>query len=277
MASPLDRVVVILVQPLYPGNVGATARAMLNNGLSNLIVVDPLAFDAERARWMAPGAHDILANARFVADLDTALDGVQYAVASTARHRKDGQSILSPRQVAEKVCTAGPDVTTAILFGREDHGLDTASVQRCESIVRIPTAEHASLNLSQAVLLIAHELFQAAREQGLSAPGRPIGGHHMTRSTRALDRKSKRTPADLPMLEATVGDWVRLMENVGYTRSTPSDRVATTARALLQRMTPSVREAGALRGMVNRIEWALAHPDIDPTTTRRTRARSDES
>ncbi|MFT6143023.1 MAG: tRNA (cytidine32/uridine32-2'-O)-methyltransferase [Myxococcota bacterium] len=250
---------------------------MLNNGLSNLIVVDPLAFDAERARWMAPGAHDILANARFVADLDTALDGVQYAVASTARHRKDGQSILSPRQVAEKVCTAGPDVTTAILFGREDHGLDTASVQRCESIVRIPTAEHASLNLSQAVLLIAHELFQAAREQGLSAPGRPIGGHHMTRSTRALDRKSKRTPADLPMLEATVGDWVRLMENVGYTRSTPSDRVATTARALLQRMTPSVREAGALRGMVNRIEWALAHPDIDPTTTRRTRARSDES
>ncbi len=277
MASPLDRVVVILVQPLYAGNVGATARAMRNNGLSNLVVVDPQAFDAERARWMAPGAHDILANARFVADLDTALEGVQYAVASTARHRKDKQAILSPRQVADRVCASAPDVTTAILFGREDQGLDTLSVQRCESIVRIPTAEHASLNLSQAVLLIAHELFQAARQQGLSAPGRAIGGGHTTRSTRALDRRSKRTPADLPQLEATVDDWVGLMERVGYTRSTPADRVAITARALLQRMTPSVREAGALRGMVNRIDWALDNPDMDPKTTRRTRARSDES
>lgn len=271
MSTVLDRIAVVLVQPLYPGNVGAAARAMRNCGLSRLIVVDPLAFDAERARWMGPGAHDILANARFVPDLDAALDGVQVAVAATARHRKDGQGILSPRQLAAQVCEAPADVHTAILFGREDHGLDTPSVQRCESIVRIPTAEHASLNLSQAVLLISHELFQAAREHGVSAPGRPVGGSHATRSTRALDRRRKSDPADLLQIEAVVQDWTQLLDRVGYTRSAPIDRVATTARGLLQRMVPTQREAGALRGMVSRLQWALDNPDKDPKGARRHR------
>jgi len=50
-----DRVVIVLVQPLHPGNVGATARAMRNFGLERLVLVDPPAYDPERARWMAPG------------------------------------------------------------------------------------------------------------------------------------------------------------------------------------------------------------------------------
>ena len=277
LPSPLDRTAVILVQPLYPGNVGATARAMRNCGLSKLILVDPLGFDAERARWMAPHAHDILANAQIVADLDTALRGIQVAVATTARHRKDDQRILNPRSLAAEICAQPSDVHTAILFGREDHGLDTPSVQRCEAIVRIPTAEHASLNLSQAVLLICHELFQHAREHGVSAPGRPIGGSHATRTTRALDRRSRQETADLPALEAVVTDWVAMLERVGYLRRAPADKVATTARALLQRMVPTTREAGALRGMVRRISWSLDHPNVDPRATRRDHADSDDS
>ena len=83
----LERVVVVLVEPQYPGNVGAVARAMKNMGLARLVIVAPPAYDAEQARWMAPGAHDILAQARIVPDLNAALEGCHRAFAATARHR----------------------------------------------------------------------------------------------------------------------------------------------------------------------------------------------
>lgn len=277
MSSPLDRIVFVLVQPLYPGNVGAAARAMRNCGLSRLIIVDPPAYDPERARWMAPGAKDLLANATIVPDLDTALQGVHRVVASTARHRKDGQAVLEPRDLAAEVCNDDDDLVTAVLFGREDHGLDTPSVQRAEAIVRIPTVHHASLNLSQAVLLIGHELFQEARLHGQRAPGREIGGSHNTRTTHALDRRNERSRADMEQIEDAVGDWVGLLQRVGYTRSAPVDKVATTARGMLQRMQPAKREASALRGMVRRIQWALDNPGLDPTVSRRKREQGDES
>ena len=63
-------VVIVLVQPQYPGNVGACARAMKNMGLRRLVIVDPPAFDPERTRWMAPGCADLIAEARLVGTLD---------------------------------------------------------------------------------------------------------------------------------------------------------------------------------------------------------------
>ena len=154
-----QRVVVVLVQPQHPGNVGAAARAMKNMGLHRLIIVDPPSgFDLDRARWMAPGCRDLIAQAQIVADMDAALVGVHHAVAATARHRRFHQKVMEPPELASTILDAQEQVT-AIVFGREDHGLSAADVRRCEAIVRIPTPEHASLNLGHAVLVIAHDLF----------------------------------------------------------------------------------------------------------------------
>lgn len=266
----LDRVVVVLVEPQHPGNVGAAARAMKNMGMSHLVVVAPPAFDPERARWMAPGCDDLLASASLVPALDDALAGVHRVVASTARHRRSSQPVLSPAEVATQVLDAPDDHVTALLFGREDFGLSREHTQRADSILRIPTPEHASLNLAQAVLLVCHALFEEARGRGGSATGRTVGGR-ARRTTRALDRKNASPRADLPTMEPVVGELVALLERVGYTRGASPDKVALTARELLQGASPSVRQVRALRGMLARLQWTLDHPEVDWRATRRGR------
>ncbi len=259
-----ERVVVILVQPQHAGNVGAAARAMKNMGLRRLTLVDPPAWDPETARWMAPGCEDILGQTRLVSSLDEALEGITFAVASTARHRKQGHPVFEPRDLVREVFDAQPDRVTGILFGREDSGLSNRDVNRCAALMRIPTPEHASLNLGQAVLLVCHSLFEGARQRGLVASGRSLGGRRGTKSTATVSHKSERDlPADLPTVEPAVEQLVGLLQRVGYLRNTPPDKAALTARQALQQAQISRRHTEALRGMISRVEWALDHPEVD--------------
>ena len=247
---------------------------MRNMGLSRLTLVDPPAYDPERARWMAPGCEELLANARIVGSLTQALDGVHHVVASTARHRRRRLPVQTPEQVAGSVLDRGPDEVTAILFGREDFGLDKAAVDQAECILRIPTPEHASLNLGQAVLVTAHALFEGWRKRGATATGRTLGGSRRTRSTASASKEHPRDRrADLTAMAPAVDELVSLLDRVGYTRNTAPEKVAATARQALQNAGPSVRQVEAIRGMVARLEWALDHPDVDWRVTRRDRQR----
>jgi TrmH family RNA methyltransferase len=260
-----DRVVVVLVQPLHPGNVGAAARAMRNFGLERLVLVDPPAYDPERARWMAPGCAELLGQARIVADLDEALEGVHRVVGTTARHRRYGQPVVEPPALADEIA-GDPDRVWAILFGREDFGLDNAAGLRCERLVRIATPEHASLNLGQAVLLVAHHLYEAGRRTGdAPATGRTLGGTRSGVSTFDAQRRGGRRDelADVGALQPAVDSVLQLLGRVGYLRATSPDKVRATATTALQRAGLSVRHVEALRGMVARIGWALDHPDRD--------------
>lgn len=271
-ASSLDRIVFVLVEPLYPGNVGATARALANFGMSRLVLVAPPAYDVERARWMAPGAHDVVEGARIVGSLDEALRDVHRVVATTARHRRHRQPVRSPRELAPELVAPG-DRVTAILFGREDHGLPQAATERAEVLLRIPTAEHASLNLSQAALLVAAELFAAASADEGVATGRVVGGSHGARTTVDLQRPDHRDgPADLTAMEPLIAQWTDLAARVGYLRGVAPDKVRTTTRSLLQRAAPTRREVDGLRGLIRRVGWALDHPELDAR-----RGRSSES
>lgn len=262
-----ERVVFILVEPQHPGNVGAAARAMKNMGLRRLTIVNPPAYDPERARWMAPGCDDFLADIRITATLEEALEGCHRVVASTARHRKQGQPVWTPSQLAEQIVQ--DDDVVAVLFGREDFGLSTEHAMKAESLLRIPTPEHASLNLAQAVLLVAHAIFTEAGRHGHIATGRTLGGSRGTKSTASARKTNSRDRrADLSILEPAVSDIVALLDQVGYTRKTSSEKVALTGRQALQRASLSRRHVEALRGMVSRVRWALNHPDADWTATK---------
>lgn len=265
-----ERVVVVLVEPQQPGNVGATARAMKNMGLERLVLVDPPAYDPERARWMAPGCDDLLGSMRIVKTLDEALEGIHVAVATTARHRRYDPKVLDSAELAQMVVDLPEDRDVAILFGREDSGLDNDAVFRCAHIIRIRTPEHASLNLGQAVLVIAHDLFQAARVAGMAGGGgRKLGGRKAARSTASLQKAhAADLLADLPTLEPAVAELVALLERVGYTRAANPAKVSLTARQALQTAGLTMREVHALRGMVGRVEWALDHPEADWTASR---------
>lgn len=251
MSDGADRVVVVLVEPQQPGNVGAAARAMKNTGLSRLVVVAPPSFDPMRARWMAPGCDDLLAQMQLVSTLDAALVGVQRVVAATARHRRHDQPVHTPRELGAQLADDGAGVT-AVLFGREDHGLAAADVHRCESIVRIPTPEHASLNLAQAVLLVGYSLFEERVARGERATGRTVGGRS-DKATASLD--ATEALPDVLAMERAIDQIVRVLGRSGY--AAPEDKIRVTARGALQRSGVTARELSALRGM-------LRHLDRDP-------------
>lgn len=263
-----DEVRIVLVQPQHPGNVGSAARACANMGLGSLVVVDPApSFDPETVRWYAPSADEVLGRIHLVATLDEALRGTHRVIATTARHRRDGQRVLEPSDAAAMALDAPPGARTAILFGREDHGLPAEATRAAAHLLRIPTAAHASLNLGAAVLLVAHALFEAARARGLEADGRTVAGRRATRTVSDLDQRAP-PPAPVDLLDPVLHELVEVLHRVGYTRKHDPAQVAVTLREVMQQAGLDTRQARGLRGMIKRIAFALDHPEIDWQATR---------
>lgn len=258
-----EDVVFVLVQPQHPGNVGAVARAMKNFGLRRLAVVDPPpSFDVERARWMAPGADDVLAQMVVYATLDEAVAHLHLLVGTTARHRADDQPVWEPPMWATNALDLPDGKQVGVLFGREDLGLSREQTLRCGALVRIPTDHHASLNLGQAALLMASAMFEAARSRGLHAEGRIVGGRMGPRSTASLTRRDgKAAPATLAEMEPAVLDLLGLLGRVGYLKATSPEKVSATLREAFQKAQPTRRQINAVRGMVHRVSWGMDHPE----------------
>jgi tRNA (cytidine32/uridine32-2'-O)-methyltransferase len=228
---------------------------MKNMGLNRLTVVGGTTFDPMTARWMSPGCEDIFSKMQICRSLDDALVGVQNVVASTARHRKFGQTVLEPKEVAQQICGETQGAVTAILFGREDHGLSKAEVATAGCIVQIPTPPHASLNLGQAVLVICHAIFEEFRKYHDLATGRLIKGRRGTKSTVELqDKGGKSDLADWPEMERAAQAVVNLLQDTGYTRRTSPHKVALTIRSVLQQMNPTRQQVDILRGLVSHFE-----------------------
>ncbi|MDA8020289.1 MAG: RNA methyltransferase [Thermoanaerobaculia bacterium] len=155
---------VILVEPQLAENVGACARAMLNCGLTDLRLVAPRdGWPDEAARPMASGADQVLDGARAYDTLDEATEDLQALYATTARVRDMVHRQITPRRLARELREHESRGTRCgILFGRERIGLVNDEVVRCDAVVVAPlNPEFTSLNLAQAVLLIAWEWRQA--------------------------------------------------------------------------------------------------------------------
>jgi len=168
----LDRVGIVLVEPRGPRNIGSAARAMQNFGLSDLTVVNGARVDHPEAVAMAVTAGGVLRNARTDLDLDSALESATFVLATTAKQRHRTPT-LRPREAAETILDEASRGRVAILFGREDHGLDDAELRRAHATMAVETApECRALNLSQAVLLVAYELWLAADAPGIVATSR---------------------------------------------------------------------------------------------------------
>nr|WP_254208961.1 RNA methyltransferase [Burkholderia multivorans] len=159
----------VLVEPSHPGNVGAAARALKTMGFSRLVLVAPrvphVQSDPE-AIAMASGADDVLASAHVVPTLGEALSGVQWSIALTARTREYGPPRLAPRAAAAHARTQVESGDIALVFGNERTGLANEHVEQCSALAHIPAnPAYSSLNLAQAVQVLAYELRVAFLEQ----------------------------------------------------------------------------------------------------------------
>jgi tRNA (cytidine32/uridine32-2'-O)-methyltransferase len=230
---------VILVRSARAANVAAACRAMKNMGLRSLILVDPPdEIGSESARALAYGAWDVLDGARRAASLREAVAGCAVVAGTSGR----APAAMAPRQLAaeaDALCGGG---RLGLVFGPEASGLTQEELALCHLRVRIPTdPAHPSLNLAQAVLVLAYEVHLSA----LAAE--PTSGVPEGEVPKAAE------------LEAVLDHLREGLLEIGYLNPSNPDAVLSELRVLLWRARPSARELLLLRGMARQVAWAGSH------------------
>jgi TrmH family RNA methyltransferase len=233
-ASPLKNVVVVLNEPQNLVNIAGVVRGMKNMGLARLRLVRPGEFDAWRIGGIAHRSEDVVGQAERFESLPEALTDAVFVVGTTARARTAHRNYVRPREVAGKIVDRAREGTVALLFGREDRGLDNDALDLCHAAAIIPTdPDYSSLNLAQAVLLLSYEVFLAATGHGDPLPrGR--------RSTR---------PATVEELENTYAALEEGLHRIEFYKAREPAAIMRTLRTLISRSEPDLQEAGLLRGI----------------------------
>ncbi len=223
---------VVLVRPQLGENIGKAARAMLNFGLTELRLVAP------RDGWPNPdagpaasGADIVLQQAKVFGSVAEATFDCSHVYATTVRKRGVTKPVLTPEEAAAQIRSLTG--RSAILFGPERSGLESDDVALARSIITVPVnAEFASLNLAQAVIIVAYEL---SKSEGLAIP---------TRSQ--LDE-----PAPQFELEGLIEHLESMLEAAHYFFPEERAHVARrTLRSLLTKPQWTAQEVRTLRGVL---------------------------
>ena len=230
---------IVLVRPQLGENIGKAARAMLNFGLTDLRLVNPRdGWPNPAAGPAASGADMVLENARVFGSVAEAVADCPFVYATTVRKRGLVVPVVTPERAAREVRTQKG--ASAILFGAERSGLETEEVAIAQKILTVPiNPEFRSLNLAQAVILVAYEW---SKHGVLAIPTE--GEPEEPRATQA-------------QLEGLIGQLDQALDKSGY--YFPPDRVPVTRltmRTILTKAGWSNREVQALRGMIR----ALVNP-----------------
>jgi|SRR6185295_8080857 len=161
LSPHLSRTRIVLCRPSHPGNIGAAARAMKTMGLADLHLVNPERFPAPDDRWMATNAVDVLSKSRTHENLQSAIADCVAAFALSARPREWSTPVLDVRAAAAHAAQLDGEV--AFVFGNEQAGLSNEEMLACQYLVHIPASPgFSSLNLAQAVQVVAYELFMVS-------------------------------------------------------------------------------------------------------------------
>ena len=242
----LDRIRIVLVNTTHPGNIGATARAMKNMGLSDLCLVEPKFFPHEEAQARASGADDILASARVVGSIDEALADCQLVVGTSARERHIPWPLVNPRELgaisAQMLQSeAGAAGRVAVLFGREASGLTNEELHLCHKHVHIPTnPDFSSLNVAAAVQVISYEMRMALVEAQIADA--PQWGTHWDIEL-----------ADNAELERMFEHLERTLIDIEFLDPDNPRQLMPRLRRLILRAVPDKVEVNVLRGILKKV------------------------
>jgi TrmH family RNA methyltransferase len=244
MSPLIAKTRIVLVHPTLPDNVGATARAMRHFGLSELVIAEGgISPTHPTAVRLAAGADDILHAARPVETLDEALEGVVFAVGTTARPY-DALDLRTrePREVATLARDYAEAGTVALVFGTERHGLLRETLKRFHQIARIPGEPEACLNLAMAVNVFAYEWYLASMRGPCEE--RPL-------------LAGAASAADLDDLGMRLSE---ALERLGVFRAHDAASKAHTLRRILSRTRIDTDEAALVRAVVRKLPSILSSP-----------------
>jgi len=236
--SKRDELVVVLVRPRNPLNIGAVARAMSNFGFRRLRVVNPYEVAFRDAR-SAVGAVDLLSNAEEYSKVAEAIADCGLVVGTTAVHRRVLQNPLrrldedGGRLIREELSSG----RVALLFGSEKVGLSTADFTHCHWLLHVPTLQdHISMNLGQAVAVCLYEI------------ARNVNGE------RLAEEMLRASAGEVEMITSILLDALRVS---GYVKPGTEVVMEEKARRLVRRMNLQPGEATVWLGMLRQIAWKL--------------------
>ena len=233
-AAPAKRIRFVLANTSHPGNIGSAARAMRTMGFGRLSLVAPAAFPHGDAYALAAGAVDVLDQATVVTTLGEALADCTLVIGATARLRGVSLEEWSPRDAAARVLgasAAGREV--ALVFGNERAGLSNDEIALCHVALHIPSdPTYSSLNLAQAVQVVAYELRMAMLSD---APARPA----------IVD-----PPASSAELEGFFTHLAESLEDIEFHKGRSPRTIMRRLRRFFLRAAPDQRELRVLRGIL---------------------------
>jgi tRNA/rRNA methyltransferase len=246
----LDNFAFVLFKPKSPGNIGAAARALKNMGFRDLRIVSVTGFQptgsvvgapspnrrGSSAETMAVHGRDVLAAATIYPRLDYALADRTFVVGTTARtgpYRSEARPI---REVSAELTALSEANRIALVFGPEDCGLTNEELKFCQRLITIPTAPaYPSLNLAQAVMIVAYELMLAA------GAGREL--------------PSALQYAPNPEVNAMLARMAEALMAIGFLPEDNPNHIMFALRAVFGRAGLQPRELDILNGIASQIQW----------------------
>ena len=246
--SSLAKVMVVLVEPTHPGNIGSVARAMKTMGLSRLVLVNPKKYPHYEATKLAAGAESVLLNAQVVATVGEALSQCSMVIGTSVRDREVTWPTFTPRETARRVHShmEMPERQVAILFGRESSGLTNAEMDLCQSQIRIPANdEYNSLNLASAVQIIAYELRMQFIECSRSIDGGPT--NDSLKNDRQVAATKQQKDGHIEHLQKT-------LEALDFIKAKPPTVLMRKLTRLYSKAMLTVEEIQILRGILSSMQ-----------------------
>jgi tRNA/rRNA methyltransferase len=231
----LENVAIVLNRPQFPENIGAAARAACNMGIGSLIVVCPQNLDEARVIRMAtPGARHIVDTIKIYDSLKDALKPFNWVVGTTARLGGQRSVVSPPDKIAEKLIPLSYENRIAVLFGPEDRGLTNTEIRLCHDLVNIPTADFSSLNLAQAVMIMAYEIHTAGLEKPAAVAPRLASRHE---------------------LDGMYEQLKKILVKINYINPDNPDYWISRVRRFFNRLQLRAGEVSIIRGICRQVEW----------------------
>jgi len=237
MATNIGNIRIVLMSPIYGGNVGSVSRAMANMGLSDLAIASPRQLDMQEARMMACHANDVLESRCEFGTLEAAVSDCGAVFGTTARGGLYRQHARTARDWAPEALQIASDAKVAFVFGPEDNGMTNEELALCTHIIQIPTTEEfSSINVSQAVLICAYELFLAT--QTYEPP------------------EEKSPPAPSAVRERMFAIWRETLMQVGFMEIEKADHMMLGLRRIMSRGAVTMDDVKISMGIARQASWA---------------------
>jgi TrmH family RNA methyltransferase len=229
---------IVLVATSHPGNIGAAARALKNMSLEDLVLVRPKQFPHPEATARASGADDLLARARVVPDLASAVGDCGLVLATTARERDQNFRVMDARAAAQRLVQEAAHQRVAVVFGAERSGLSNAELNCAHALLRIPAnPAYAALNLAMAVQIVSYEILCARGIVSEPADARAV---------------PLATPQEMERLYAHLAE---VLEQIDFRdRTQRGTHLMNRIRRFLQRAELDANEANIVRGILTAVQ-----------------------